>query len=239
MSDRLTFPGSPPHAHRDGGSASSKVYEDLRQHIVALTMPPDTTIDRAQMATRYGVSQQPVREALKQLEQDGLVKAFPQSRTVVTRIDLTRVREEHFLRVAAECEVARTLAGAGGAPTLTTARGLLRMQEALVGDVEQIDLFRQLDDAFHECLFEGVGQLGLYRHIRSRSGNLARVRTLDLPSDGKMRAVLDAHVDILKGIEAADTGAASDAMRQHLSGTVERLAAIFEGHQQFFGGAPV
>ena len=236
MSERLTLSAAPAPASRDGGPASHRVYEDLRHLIVSLAMPPDTTIDRAQIAERYGVSQSPVREALKQLEQDGLIRAFPQSRTEVTRIDLTRVREEHFMRTAAECEVARTLAGERGGSALTTARGLLRMQEALVGDVAQIDLFRQLDDAFHECLFEGVGQLALYRHIRSRSGNLARVRTLDLPSDGKMRAVLDAHVQVLRGIEAGDRAAAADAMREHLSGTVERLTTIFRDHQQLFRG---
>mgnify|MGYP000356717268 CR=1 FL=1 len=150
----------------------------------------------------------------------------------IRRLDWSLLQS--FLRVAAECEVARTLAGERGGSALTTARGLLRMQEALVGDVAQIDLFRQLDDAFHECLFEGVGQLGLYRHIRSRSGNLARVRTLDLPSDGKMRAVLDAHAEVRKALDAGDSLAAADAMRRHLSGTVERLAAIHDAHQALF-----
>ncbi|GAB5376754.1 MAG: hypothetical protein AcusKO_32160 [Acuticoccus sp.] len=158
MSEPLSFPagvGGRGPARHGGGPASHRVYEDLRYRIVALAVPPDTTLDRAQIAARFGVSQSPVRDALRQLEQDGLVKAFPQSRTVVTRIDLARIREEHFLRMAAECEVVRTLARQGGKAALTTARGLLRMQDALVGDVEQIDLFRQLDDAFHECLFEG------------------------------------------------------------------------------------
>lgn len=237
MSERLTFPSGAAAGGRvrgGAGPASHRVYEDLRHQIVVMAVPPDTTLDRGQLAARFGVSQSPVRDALRQLEQDGLVKAFPQSRTVVTRIDLLRVKEEHFLRAAVECEVVRTLAGLGGEGTLTTARGLLRMQEALVGDVEQIDLFRQLDDAFHEALFEGVGQLGLYRHIRSRSGNLARVRTLDLPSDGKMRAVLDAHIEVLKAIEAGEGDAAADAMRRHLSGTVERLRALHDEHQALF-----
>lgn len=238
MSERLTFPAAQALRGRDSGPASHRVYEDLRHRIVVMAVPPDTTIDRGQIAAHYGVSQSPVRDALRQLESDGLVKAFPQSRTVVTRIDLTRVKEEHFLRVAAECEVVRTLTGEGESAALNTARGLLRMQEALVGDVEQIDLFRQLDDAFHECLFEGVGQLGLYRHIRSRSGNLARVRTLDLPSDGKMRAVLDAHAEVMRAIEAGDRIAAADAMRLHLSGTVDRVGTIYRQHQAFFRGEP-
>jgi len=103
-------------------------------------------------------------------------------------------------------------------------------------DERQIELFRQQDDAFHESFFRGLGMTGLHGHIRSRSGQLARVRTLDLPSNGKMRAVFDAHVEILAAIDAGDPTAASDAMRRHLSGTIERLGAIRAEHPHYFLG---
>lgn len=220
----------------DVGRASSVVYEDLRRQIVAMTLPPGTTIDRAALGERYGVSQSPVREAIQRLEQDGLVKAFPQSRTVVTRIDVSRVAEEHFHRMSVECEVVRRLAERGDVTVLTSARGLLRTQEALVGDVGQIDLFRQLDDAFHEHLFHAVGQIGLHRHIRSRSGQMARLRTLDLPSDGKMRAVFQAHHQVVEAIGSGDPFAASETMRRHLSGTIDRLADMRAESPNFFHG---
>ena len=217
-----------------GGRAWNGVYEDLRQQIIDLTLQPDATLDRTEMAERYGVSQSPVREAIRKLEQDGLVRAYPQSRTVVTRIDLSRIAEEHFHRVAVECEVVWRLARERDPALLVTARGLLRSQEALVGDVGQIALFRQLDDAFHESLFSGVQQLGLFRHIRSRSGQLARVRTLDLPSDGKMRGVLDGHLRVLDALERGDGAEATEAMRSHLSGTIERIGQIRKERPEFF-----
>lgn len=219
------------------GRASTGVYEDIRRRIIDMTLPPDATLDRSELATQYDVSPGPVREAIRALEQDGLVRSYPQSRTVVTRIDPERIGEEHFHRVAVECEVVRRLAIRADPATLTTARGLLRTQEALVGDVSQIELFRQQDDAFHEAFFRGVGQISLHRHVRSRSGQLARVRTLDLPGDGKMRAVFNAHVEILAAIEAGDPAAACDAMRRHLSGTIERLGAIRSEHPHYFQGA--
>ncbi|WMS40952.1 GntR family transcriptional regulator [Acuticoccus sp. MNP-M23] len=220
----------------DGARASAGVYDDVRRRIIMMELPPGTTLDRSELAERYKVSQSPVREAMRRLEQDGLVQAFPQSRTVVTRIDVSRIEEEHFHRVALECEVVLRLAARGGAASLVTPSGLVRTQEALVGDVGQIDLFRQLDDAFHESLFGALDQLGLYRHIRSRAGQLARVRTLDLPSDGKMRAVLNAHLEILAALEAGDGEGARHAMRRHLSGTVERLPALRLEHPAFFIG---
>ena len=186
------------------GPASVQLYADLRDRIVRLELPPDTTLDRSELATGYQVSQTPVREAIMRLEQDGLVKSFPQSRTVVTRIDVARIREEHFLRLAVECEVVLQLAAKADNAVLTKLNGLLRLQEALVDDVEQAALFKQLDEAFHEALFEGVGQVNLYRFIVARSGHMARVRTLDLPKQGKMRKVLEGHRSIVAAVATGD-----------------------------------
>lgn len=63
------------------------------------------------------------------------------------------------------------------------------MQEALVDDIEQAGLFRQLDEAFHAALFTGAGQSNLHAQVTARCGNLARVRSLDLPRAVKMESV--------------------------------------------------
>lgn len=215
--------------------ASARVYEGVRRRIVSLALPPDTTLVRAELAESFNVSRLPVREAIQRLEQDGLVISYPQSRTVVTRIDVARLREEHCLRTAVECEVVRRLAEtAGDADTMLKAKGLIRMQEALVGDVEQIDLFRQLDDAFHAALFAGIDQTNLHLHVTARCGNLARVRMLDLPRAGKMVSVLKGHKAVIKAIETGDWVAAADAMHRHLSGTMDRLQAIIDENGALF-----
>ena len=214
--------------------ASTRLYGEIRSEIVSLMLPPETTLVRSELAERFRVSQSPVREAIMRLEQDGLVVSYPQSRTVVTKIDIARIREEHFLRSAVECDVVRQLATSGDASTTLKINGLIKMQEALVGEVEQIDLFKQLDEAFHEALFLAVGQTNLYLHITARCGNLARVRSLDLPRSGKMGSVLNGHQAIAKAIEAGDGEKASLTMRKHLSGTMERLPEIINEHQELF-----
>ncbi|WP_274426436.1 GntR family transcriptional regulator [Chelativorans sp. YIM 93263] len=214
--------------------ASVRVYMGLRRRIVSLELPPGLTLDRSALAERYKVSQSPLREAIMRLEQEALVISYPQSRTVVTRIDPARVREEHFLRSSVESEVVRQLSEMDDTTATKKARGILRMQEALSEDVEQTALFRQLDDAFHEALFAGVNQVNLHRHIVSRWGHLTRVRSLDLPKQGKMRAVLEGHRAVLDAIEAGDGAAAGAAMRAHLSGTVERIADLKREHPDYF-----
>lgn len=214
--------------------ASSRVYETLRDQIIALTLAPDTTLSRADLAEAFNVSQSPVREAILRLEQDGLVQSFPQSRTVVTRIDTARILEEHFLRTALESHAARTLAEAPDPQVITKIAGLIRLQEALAGDLDQIEMFSQLDAAFHEALFVGLGQVGLQHLMAARCGNLARLRALDLPRPEKMASVVDGHRAVLEAIEKADPDAAAAAMRRHLSGTMERMEQIVAANPEMF-----
>lgn len=215
-------------------TSSARVYGEMRERIIALTLRPDTILVRSELADRFAVSQSPVREAILRLEQDGLVISYPQSRTLVTRIDPARVREEHFLRTAVECEVVRRLAEARDPEALKKARGFLKMQEALVDDMDQVDLFKQLDEAFHAALFAGVNQSNLHQHIQARCGHLARLRTLDLPSPGKTDSVLAAHRSVVDAIESGDGDLAVRTMRDHLSGSLRRMPQIIEEHLDLF-----
>src|SRR5438270_1478462 len=88
-----------------------QVYETLREMILSLELAPGTTLVRAEIATRFGVSQTPVRDAMQLLQQEGLVEVFPQAATQVSRIDLDSAKQAHFLRLCVELEIVRTLAG--------------------------------------------------------------------------------------------------------------------------------
>ncbi|KKL56559.1 hypothetical protein LCGC14_2244200 [marine sediment metagenome] len=215
-------------------SAAQRAYDDLRARIVSMELAPDATLSRVELSAAYDVSQTPIREALQRLEQDGLVRIYPQSRTVVTRIDVAQLYESHFLRNALECEVVRQIALDPPAPLIARLRTLLRMQDAIAGDMTQIAVFNELDDAFHRAMFDAVGQTSLYFLVRSRSGHLARARRLDLPKGGKTRAILRGHGAIIDAIEAGQTVAAQDALRQHLTGTVARIAELIDEFPDYF-----
>lgn len=214
--------------------ASTRVYEEIREKIISISIPPNSTIVRSELAELFNVSQSPVREAIARLEMDGLVISYPQSRTVVTKIDANRIRDEHFFRTAVECEVVRQLAIVGDPKIITNAKGFVKMQGALVDDIEQVNLFKQLDEAFHDALFAGVNQIELGSHVTSRCGHLARVRTLDLPRVGKMSSVLKDHQAIISAIEEKNVDKSIQMMREHLSDTMERLPQIIDENRELF-----
>jgi DNA-binding GntR family transcriptional regulator len=215
-------------------NAASRVYDDLRERIVSMALPPGSLLSRVELAKEYEVSLTPIREAMQRLEQDGLIKIYPQSKTLVTKIDLDSIFETHFLRVAVETEIAHRLSQKCDPAILHKAKALLVMQKTLVGNLEEVALFNELDEAFHQTLYDGVGQLNLHSMLKAKAGHLARARRLDLPKEGKMRSIVEAHGAILAAIESGDSQSAQEAVRNHLAGTVGRIGALRDENPDYF-----
>lgn len=215
-------------------SAGDSVYEDMRSRILRLELPPDTILSRNDLCQHYSVSLSPIREALQALEQDGLVHIRPQSSTMVTRIDQKQLRQTQFLRVAVETELVRRLAENPPPATVTRAQAIIDMQATLAGDLDQMDLFSELDRSFHHTLFEGAGVEEIYHMVARRLGHLARCQRLELPHSGKMDSIVAAHRDVLAGISTRNPEAAATAMRLHLTGTINRIEGLQDKHPEFF-----
>lgn len=221
-------------AHSSHLPVSSQIYETLRAQIISLELPPRERLSRSELAKQFNVSASPLREAIQRLERDGLVATFRQSRTVVTSIDPGLLQREHFLRMAVECEVVNALATKPDITALKKAAAIIRMQRVLIDDPDQIDLFRKLDEDFHRELFEAAGEGALYLYAAEKTSQMARLRSLDLPSEGKLASVVELHESIIETILSGDRCAASDAMRAHLSGTITRLPDIMSQYPDFF-----
>ncbi len=214
-------------------SAAETVYESLRDQIIGMDIAPGMTISRNEIAERFKVSQSPVREALQKLEQEGLVDSFPQSKTVVTKIDIENARETQFLRLSIEVEAAKRLAQNPNSDSIVFAKRVLQMQKLV--DVEKDETeFTALDRLFHLSLFQAAGIEGLWHLVSGRSGHIDRLRRLNLPDPGKPSQVLNGHEKILESIQKGDADAAETQMREHLSGTLTALPHIRKMHPDFF-----
>ena len=223
-----------PHKLDRTRQAAPQVFEWLRASILSLQLAPGTALSRTELADRFELSQTPVRDALLQLAQEGLVDIFPQHATLVSRIDIASATQAHFLRCAIELEVVRTLALAAAEDTAVLRAKLaaqIDLQAALaIADTEE---FIASDQAFHRLMYEAAGAPDLYELVRRRSGHLDRLRRLDLPSPGKAERVVRDHRAIVAALAARDPEAAQAAMRTHLSGTLGRIEDIRARHPDY------
>lgn len=213
--------------------AAQQVYEDLRRRIITLELRPGASLARPAIADFYTVSQTPVRDAFLKLEQEGLVEIYPQSKTLVARIDVKQARETQFLRTAIELEVAHTLIAADSARAVLRARRILTDQIRARED-DDLEQFTHLDRQFHFVLCEVAGQPVLWDLVLSRSGHIDRLRNLDLPNPGKTNRVLEEHEAIVAALESGNEAAATAAVRKHLSGTLSNVETIMHAYPDYF-----
>lgn len=141
-------------------SLSEEVYQRLQQQIITLALAPGQKLNDQELAEAFGVSRTPVREALKKLEEEGLVVAKRGSRTNVTMLDATKARQTFPIFATLHALAAR-LAFPLSEADITRLIELNQMfQEAINrGDAASA---LQLDDAFHGLFLE-----------RSQNGQLA------------------------------------------------------------------
>lgn len=215
-------------------STSHQLYEQLRERIIALELPPALQLSRNDLAEAYGVSQTPVRDALQMLEKEGLVIVYPQSRTEVTRIDLRQARETQFLRMSLELEVIRALTTEERHPAVDQVVRLVQLQDTALNVDEDLERFALLDRQFHRVMFEAAGVPDLWALIQSRSGHIDRLRKLNLMDPGKAATILAAHREIVGHLQARNLSSAHEAVRRHLSGTLAKVEEIQRAHPEFF-----
>jgi DNA-binding GntR family transcriptional regulator len=217
-------------------SAAAQVFDYLRDKIVTLELKPGTALARNDLAEHFQLSLTPIRDALMRLEEQRLVEIFPQHVTRVSAVDIDSARQAQFLRLSLEVEIVRTLAAAPPPGLLNRLHALQAQQKASLerGDVEG---FVATDQEFHRHQYEAAGMLDLWHLMRSRSGNLDRLRRMHMPLNGKTQSILHDHGEILAAIEARDPARGERYVREHLSGTLSELTALRAQYPEYI--APV
>jgi DNA-binding GntR family transcriptional regulator len=209
--------------------AAPQVVEALRAAIISLELAPGIALDRAELAQRFGVSQTPVRDALIRLSEEGLVVIRAQYTTQVSRIDVPAAREAHFLRRSVEIEIARQLAASHGDAVITDLRAQLSRQ-AEFAEKKDFPGFMAADKEFHRLMYVAAGLPRLWAVVVRMSGHVDRLRLLHSPFAGKTESIMAGHEAILNAIASGDAETATQAVREHLSGT---LASVDEIQQRY------
>ena len=186
----------------------------LAQRILNGDLAPGARLKDQEVAAAFGTSNTPVREALRQLEKDGLVEVYPRRGCMVRRIDLHELGEVFDLRIILEAHAVRLAAGTLTADQLARLESLAHENEVALaaGDASRAS---DVGQAFHALLLEAagnsllagfVGQLD--NRIRlARRVYLNKVRLVDQPGYGAIVQALRAH----------DAEAAAAAMAGHIA----------------------
>jgi len=196
----------------------ARVYEDLKRQIISMELAPGAPVNEAEIALKLGVSKTPLREALTQLESDGLVDNVPARGSSISHITAREVNDVLEIREIIEMGVAKRVAAVGGTPAL------LRQRDATAtmlkaGDTlgEYVFEWGSCED-MHLVLVQALGNellIGVYGRLMDR---ITRIRNYygDRFTRRRLHDIVTEHTAILDAIVCGDTVTAEQMMTQHL-----------------------
>jgi DNA-binding GntR family transcriptional regulator len=208
-----------------------RVVGALRDEIVTMALKPGDVISESDIAGRYGVSRQPVREAFIRLAQQGLLLIRPKRATVVKKISPEGVRQSRFIRESIEVEIVRRVAANPG-DAAAVLKALIVDQEA-ASEADDHRGFHTLDELFHRTLARLAGVEYAWQLIDDHKMQLDRVRYLTLGVSSS-RVAIGEHKMIAAAVAAGDVPRAEAAMRAHLARAEILLSQTISDFPDYF-----
>ncbi len=225
---------------------SDKAYDFIRKRILDGGYAPGEALMTEQLAAEIGVSRTPVRDALRQLESDGLVCIRPRLGANVKQVDLNELREMCEMRLALEGHAAWLAAMNRSESELAEIHLPLTEMQRLVGVIaaakKEEPLVAELareDVRFHIAIMNAAKNNLMRREIlrlhlinRVVAGTLESVpgrkgAPTKPQADARRRQVLESHAEIYEAIARRDGAAAKTAMEQHIHELIEHSLRSF------------
>ncbi len=206
------------------------VAERIRAEILEGRLKPGEWLRQERLAQEHGVSQMPVREALKRLAAEGLVEHVPYRGVRVVEFSSADVQDLYACRAFIEGMAARFAARSISDEDVAELRTLAaRMAECPIP--EELHEYRELNRRFHEAIFRASGRSFLVRTLAQLWAafptmlwsNVPRVATGSDPS--RDQPDLEEHAAIVDALAAHDPKAAERAVRHHIEEAGRTLAA--------------
>jgi DNA-binding GntR family transcriptional regulator len=197
-------------------SLSVRAYTRLRDAIVDGTLPPDSRISERSLALSLGISAQPVRDALRRLEADGMVITSPRRGTVVAEFSPERLEEVGLIRIALEGAAAALAARRATEADIVALRHQLQtMQPSTVtGDLAAL---AEANERFHDMLHAMTGNVILIRSLAALRAHeyIGRVHALR-SSAYEPRLALREHAGLVAAVRRHNSKLAEARMRAHV-----------------------
>ena len=191
------------------------IFASLREQILHGDLQPGTHLGEVALADRFGVSRTPLREAIRLLEQEGLVKIYPGRGAEVASITEKNVHDVLEIRCALE-ELAAELA-----VDRITAQGksdLRRAEAVFRNSINSPDLARiaDHDEALHDTIFAATGNPVLQKVISNLREQMYRYRLEYIKDQTTRNCLVEEHHRLCEAIIRGDKEEARKAAGEHI-----------------------
>ncbi|TNB76885.1 GntR family transcriptional regulator [Arthrobacter sp. BB-1] len=196
----------------------------LRTAITSGELEPGRHLVETELSEMLQISRGTLREALRQLEQEGLVSAGPRGRLSVRHLDEKEIRDIYTVRAALESLAARTLCELPDRQhVITSLRAAIDAMTA--AEKESLQQRVESDLEFHRTLCRLTGNETLLHTWESLEGSIRMSIMFAGLEKGVKNMSVDRHHDIVAAIETGDASLARKTIREHMDTAAANLVA--------------
>lgn len=207
------------------GSYADQAYELVRDRLVMLDIRPGEPIDDDSLATELGFGRTPVREALKRLERERLVVAFPRRGTFATPVDMTDLADISEIRKKLEPTAAARAARTASDDVRERLSALAAEILAVSDDESSLALLRR-DVRIHHEIYRAAGNPHLEDILISLNSHATRIWRLFLDRLPDVRDHVREHEALLQAIVAGDEDEASRLALSHIEHFEQAIRSV-------------
>lgn len=203
---------------RDVVKAADKAYQTIRSNILSGKYPSRAHLKEEELAEEIGVSRTPIREALRRLNSEHLVRYVANQGATVARWSLDDVDQIFTLRSMLESYAAKLAAGRITDEEISDLESLARRMDAIASsrDKDSRERITPLNHEFHYIIVDAVKSEYLKRMLSWIIEIPIMLRTFTYYSDGDLRRSMDHHREIIAAFRAHDGEWAQAVMCSHI-----------------------
>jgi DNA-binding GntR family transcriptional regulator len=195
--------------------ASDKIRLEIESAIKSGVLLPGDAINEAELATQHGVSRTPIREALIQLQVQGLLTSLPRGGMVVAKMDLQQLLA--MWELLAELEgIAARLACQRMLPEELAAIVQIHQDSEKAVAAEDMAAWQDSNLRFHELIYRATRNPFLRQEVLRMRTRTGFYRQHAFAALGKIRSSFEQHLPIVEAFQKADPQAAAAAMTAHM-----------------------
>ena len=215
----------------NGSRLSERLRESIEEEIATGKLLPGTRLDEVELATRFGVSRTPIREALRLLLGEGLVEMRPQRGAVVAQATPQRLIEMFEVMAELEGMCVRLAARRLTEPEMAEIEAL---HDACRGSAaaRDADAYFYANERFHYALYAASHNTFLFEQASALQRKLRPYRRLQLRVRNRPQRSFEEHQAIVDALREGDAEKAVRAIRSHVVVQGERFADLIASLSQ-------
>ncbi|MBW8760066.1 MAG: GntR family transcriptional regulator [Burkholderiales bacterium] len=217
-----------------GYRLSERLRESIEEEIATGKLLPGSRLDEVELATRFGVSRTPIREALRLLLGEGLVETGPQRGAVVAQVTPQRLIEMFEVMAELEAMCARLAARRMSEGELAAVEAA---HEACRGSAaaRDADAYFYANERFHYAIYAASHNNFLFEQAAALQRKLRPYRRLQLRVRNRPQRSFEEHQAILDALREGDADKAQQCIRSHVVVQGERFADLVASLSQMTG----